>query len=161
MLGAGGMQGFVVFLVVSLLEEYVGADAGFFQLLVVFYGSGGDVDVHAPDGAVLMLDAVDGLDAFQNVLDGIVDGVFAGLQGQALMSHVLQGDDFGPDFLLGELFPRDVLVFEVVGAVDAAVHAIVGKVKRCEEDDAVAVKVFFDLLRQGVDLLRLFGQFAG
>ena len=108
-----------------------------------------------------MLDAVDGLDAFQNILDGVVDGVFAGLKGQALMPHVLQGDDFGPDFLLGKLFPRDVLVLVMVGAVDAAVHAVVGKIEGREEDDAVAVKVFFDLLRQSVDLLRLFGQFAG
>ena len=161
MLGAGGVQRLVVFLVVGLLEEDVGADAGVFQLLVVLYRGGGDVDVHAPDGAVFMLDAVDGLDAFQNVLDGVVDGVLAGLQGQALVAHVLQGDDFGPDFLLGEFFPRDVLVLMMVGAVDAAVHAVVGKVEGREEDDAVAVEVFFDLLRQGVDLLRLLGQFAG
>ena len=108
-----------------------------------------------------MLDAVNGLDALEDVLYWVVDGVFAGLQGEALMSHVLQSGDFLYDLFLGEFFPRDVLVLEVVRAVNAAVHAVVGKIKGSEQDDAVAVEIFFDLLRQGVDLLVLFGQFAG
>ena len=160
-LGAGGVQIFVVFLVVRFLEEDVSADTGFFQFPVVLDGGGRNVDVHAADGAVLMLDAVDGLDALEDVLYWVVDGVFAGLQGEALVSHVLQSGDFLYDFFLGEFFPRDVLVLEVVRAVNAAVHAVVGKIKGSEQDDAVAVEILFDLLRQGVDLGVLLRQLAG
>ena len=76
------------------------------------------------------------------------------------MSHVLKGDDLAPDLVLGELLARDVLVLHVVGAVDAAVDAVVGEVERREHDDAVAVEVLLDLLGEGIDFGVLLGDVA-
>ena len=159
-LGTGGMELLVAFLVVGLLEEDVGADAGVLELAVVLDGGGGDVDVDAADGAVLVLDVVDGLDGLEDVLDGVVDGILAAFDGESLVSHVLKGNDLAPDLVLGELLARDVLVLHVVGAVDAAVDAVVGEVERREHDDAVAVEVLLDLLGEGVDFGVLLGDVA-
>ena len=101
------------------------------------------------------------MDAVQHVLDGAVHRVLAGLDGQALVAHVLQGDDLFLHFLLGQLFPGDVLVLLVVGTVQTAVDAVVGQVQRREDDNAVAVEILFDLLGQGVQLLDLLGDVAG
>ena len=68
-----------------------------------------------------MLDGIDSLNAFQNILNGIVHRILAGFQSQALVSHILKGDDLPADFILGQLFPADMLVFVVVGTVGAAV----------------------------------------
>ena len=160
-LGAGGVQLQVALLVVGLLEEDVGADAGLLEHAVFLDGGGRDVDVHAADGAVLVLDGVDGADALQDVLDGVVDRVLAGLDGQALVAHVLQGDDLAPHVLLAELDAGDVLVLAVVGTVDAAVDAVVGEVERREHHDAVAVEGELDLLGELIHLLHLFGDLAG
>ena len=43
------------------------------KLAVIFHGGGGNVYVNPADGAVFMFDGVDGVDAFQNVIYGIVD----------------------------------------------------------------------------------------
>ena len=152
-LGAGGVQLFVRFLVVGLLEEDVGADAGFLQLAVVLHGGGSDVDIDTADGAVLMLDGVDGLDGLQNVLQRIIPGILAAFQRQTLVAHILQGDDLGPDFLLGQLLAGDVLVLTVVGAVGAAVDAVIAQVQGRKHDDTVAVEILLDLLGQRIDLL--------
>ena len=154
-LRAARMEDFVAFLMIGLLEEDVRSDARVLQLAVVFDGRGGDVHVDAADGAVLVLDAVDRLDGFENVFDRIFDGMLAAFDGQPLVAHVLQRDDFAADFVLRELFARNVFVLKVIRAVDAAVDAVVGEVQRREEDDAVAVEILLDLLRQRVDLLVL------
>ena len=107
-----------------------------------------------------MLDAVYGLNALQNILNGIVDGVFARLQRQPLVSHVLKRDNFAPDILLGQLFAGDVLVFVVIGTVGAAVDAVIGEVKRRKHHDAVAVKALLDLHGQFLDLLNQVRLFA-
>ena len=153
MLGSGRVQLEIAFLVVGLLEQDVGADAGLLELAVVFDRGGCDVDVDAADGAVLVLDAVDGLDALEYVLDGVVDRVLSGLEREALVSHVLQGDDFLSDLLLGQLFAGDVAVLGVIRTVNAAVDAVVGQIERGKHDDAVTIKVLLDLLCQGVNLL--------
>ena len=72
--------------------------------------------------------------------------VFPRLDGQPLVAHSLQGNDLGADFLLGQLLPGDGLVLPVIGAVGAAVDAVVGKVKWCEEHDAVAIESLLDFL---------------
>ena len=101
------------------------------------------------------------MDAVEDVCDGVVDGVLARLDRQALMPHVLQCDDLGAHLVLRELFAGDVLVFEVIGAVDAAVDAVVGKIQRCEHHDAVAVERQLDLVGELVHLLDLVGEVAG
>ena len=108
-----------------------------------------------------MLNAVNGLDAVENVLDGIIHRVFAGFNGKALMTHVLQRNDFLCDLLLRQLAARDVMVLAVIRAVDAAVHAVVGKVQRREHDNAVAIKLVLDLVCKLIDFVQNLRVFAG
>ena len=128
---------------------------------VFLHGGGGDVDVDAADGSVFVLDGIDGVDALEDVLDGVVHRVFAGFDGQPLVAHVLQGDDFVSHFLLRQLLARYVAVLPVVGAVDAAVDAVVGQIQRREHDDAVAVELLLDLPGQRGDLRLHLGVFIG
>ena len=79
--------------------------------------------------------------------------VFARLDGQALVSHVLQRHHFGANLVLGKLAARDGAVLGVIWAIQAAVHAIVGKVERREQHDAVAVVGQLYLARQALYLL--------
>ena len=161
MLGARGVELFVALLVVGLLEQDVGADARILEHPVFFHGGGRDVHVDAADGPVLVADAVDGADAVEDVADGVHGGVLARFQGQTLMAHVLQGDDLAGHFLLGQLFADDVLVAGVVGAVDAAVDAVIGQVQRREHDDAVAVELVLDAVGQPVQGLYPVRQLTG
>ena len=154
------MQLLVGLLVVGLLEEDVGADAGLLEFAVVLDGGGGDVDVDPADRAVLVLDAVDGPDAFKDILDRVVLRVLAGLEREPLVAHILQGDHLRPDLLLGEFLAADVGVRAVVGAVGAAVDAVVRQIERREHDDPVAVELLLDLHGEVADLLILLRQFA-
>ena len=108
-----------------------------------------------------MLDGIDRVDAVEYVLDGIVDGVLARFDGKALVPHILKGYDLLANLVLGELFPCDMLVFEVIRAVNAAVHAVIGKIERSEYDDPVAVKGELDLLRDLEHTVYAFGVLAG
>ena len=160
MLGAGGMQFQVALFVVGLLEQDVGADAGFLQLAVILHRGGGDVHVDAADVAIFIVNGVDRMDALQDIFNGIVHRVLPGFDGQALVPHILECHDFRTDFLLGELFPGDVFVDPVIGTVDAAVDTVVGQVEGGEEDNAVAIEGVLDLRRQLVHLLYLFRNVA-
>ena len=139
------MQLLVSLAVVGLLEELVGADLGFVKLAVVLDRRGGDVHVEAADGAVLVLDRVDGLDGLEDVLDRIVLGVLARLKEQALVAEVLERDHLVADLLLRELLAHDALVLGMVRAVRAGVDAVVREVERREEHDAAAVDVLLHL----------------
>ena len=103
-----------------------------------------------------MLDAVDGLDGFQNIFKRVVDRVFAGFQCQTFVAHVLQGDDLAADVLLCQFLAGDGLVLCVVGTVGTTVHAIVRQVQRGEHHDAVAVEFLLDFAGQTVDFLHQF-----
>ena len=108
-----------------------------------------------------MLNGIDGFDAFQHVFNGVLHRVLSQLDGQTLVAHVLQGDDLRLDLLLGEFFPGDVLIFQMVGAVNTAVDAVVGKVEGGEHNDAVAIEVQLDLPGQVLHFLHLFGNVTG
>ena len=140
------MELFVVFLVVRLLKEDIRADARFLELSVVFDRRRRDVDIHAADRAVFVLDGIYRLDAFEHIFERIVHGVFSRLQREALVPHILQRDDLAADLVLRELPAMDMLVLRMVGTVDAAVHAIIRQIERCKEHDALAVKLLLDLL---------------
>lgn len=73
-----------------------------------------------PDHAIVMGGVVDGVDAFEDVLDRIVHRILAGFDGQTLVAHVLEGAHLRSDLFLGQLLAGDVLVLGVVWAVDAA-----------------------------------------
>ena len=101
------------------------------------------------------------MDAFQDVLDGVVHWVFTGFQGQSFVAHILQGNDFLLDFFLGQFLPGNVLVLLVVGTVHTAVDTVVGQVQRGKQDDTLAVDLVFDLFGQVVDAFQDGGIFAG
>ena len=63
MLWSGWMQFLVSFLIISLLEQNVGSDSCILQLAVILNGCCRDVDIHTTDCTVLVLDAVDRIDA--------------------------------------------------------------------------------------------------
>jgi hypothetical protein len=114
-------------LVVGLLEQDVGADASVLQLHIVGHRGRGDIDVGAADITVLELQAVDGLDAFQDVVDGAVDRILAEFQGQPLVPEAFQHPHLLGQFRLGELAPGH-LVIAVVAAIGATVDTVVGEV---------------------------------
>ena len=147
------MKRLVRFLVVSLLEKDIRSDPRVFEHLVLFYCSRRDVHVDSSDRAVFVFDAVDRLDAFEYIFYRVVERVFAGLDRQSLVAHILQRDHFLPDVLLAEFLSRDVLVLAVVRTVNASVDAVVGKVQRREHHDPVAVEMLFYLFAECKDLL--------
>ena len=61
---------------------------------------------------------------------------------------------------LGQLFPADMLVFVVVGAVGAAVDTVIGQIQRGEHNDTVPVEIFFNLFRQTIHFLVFLRQIA-
>ena len=103
-----------------------------------------------------MMNGVDRVDALEDIFDGVVDGVFAGFDGESLVTHVLQRDNFLTHFFLRQLLAGDVLVLVVVRTVNAAVDAVVGEVKRREHNNTVAVEGELDFLRQIIHRLNLF-----
>jgi hypothetical protein len=113
-LGPGGMQFLIALLIVGLLKENVGPDSCVLQLSVILNGGGGNIHIDSPDGAVLMMDSVNSLDAFQNILDGIVDRILSSFQSKALMSHILKGDYFLSDLFLCQFFSGDMPVFQMI-----------------------------------------------
>ena len=140
------VEGFIVRLVVSLLEKYVSADTGVLQFPIVLYGSGSYIHIHPADCPVAVMCPVNGRYGFENVFNGVVHRVFTGLDRQSLVSHVLQGDDFPADFILRELLSEDMSVFCVVRTIYTAVYTPVGKVQRCEHHYPVPVEFPFDFL---------------
>ena len=120
-----GVELLIAFLVIGLLKQDICADARFLQPAVVFHGGGGYVYIHAADVAVLVMNAVYGMDAFEDIVNRVMDGVFARLDGKTLVALVLERDDLGTQFLLRQLFPRYVLVLRVIGTVYAAVYAVI------------------------------------
>ena len=120
------MQVLIAFLMIGFLEEDISTNACFLQLTVIFYSSSRNVYVYAADSAVFMLNRIDSLDAFQNVLNRIVYRVLAGLQSKTLMTHILQCNNLGTYLLLRQLFASDMLVCSMVRTVNAVIDTIIG-----------------------------------
>ena len=147
--------------VVCLLEENVGADPGLLKLSVIFNCRRRDIHIHSADIAILMVNGIDRLNAFENVFYRIMHGIFSRLYCKAFMSHVLKSNDLIPNFPLSKLLPRNAPVLEVVRTVDTAVDAVVGKIKRREHDYSVAVEGQLYLPCERVHLLDLLRNIAG
>lgn len=109
-LRTGGVKLFIAFLVIGFLKEDIRSDAGFLQHVVFFFRGGGDVDIHPPDCSVFVVNVINGVDAFQNVRDRVVQRVFAGFNGKPLVSHVLQRRDLPNKVLLRQLL-REMCLF--------------------------------------------------
>ena len=152
-LGAGGVQALVVFLVVGLLEQDVRADTGFVQLAVGVHVRRGDIDIDAADAVPAFADAVDGLDAVDDVFQRVVARVLAGFDREALVADADQRADLLLDLLLGELPAGNRAVLGVVGTVGAPVDAVVGQIQGREKHDPVAVETMLDRRGERIDLL--------
>ena len=63
------MQSLIVFFVICLLEKYVSSYACVAELTVILYCCGSDIDIDATYRTVFMLDAINSLDAFENIFD--------------------------------------------------------------------------------------------
>ena len=74
--------------------------------------------------------------------------VFSGFQCKTFVSHILKGDDFIADFLLGQLLPGNVFIFCMVWAVGTAIDAVVGEIEGREHDNPVAVETVFNFFGQ-------------
>ncbi len=129
-LRTGRVKGLIALFVIGLLEQNVGSDSGFLELSVILHSRGCNVDIDSADRSVLVLDGVDRIDTLENVLDRVVERIFAGLDGKTLMSHILKSSDLSGDLLLCQLLARDMAVLAVVRAVNTAVDAVVGEVER-------------------------------
>lgn len=151
-LGSLWMKLLVLLRMVGFLEELIGADLRIMKLAVIFNRRRGDVDVQAADLSVLVFDRIDGLNRLQNVFDGVVLGVLASLEQQTLVTEVLKGNHLAGDFFLRELLADDVLIFSVIRAIGAGIHAVIGEIERREENDAVAVD--FSLTSRAIEKMR-------
>ena len=129
--------------------------------MVVLNGGSRYIDIDTADGTVFMFDAVDGFDAFQNILDGVVDRILTGLDRQAFMAHILQGGHLADNILLCKLFSWYMAVLMVIRAVYTAVYTVIGKIQRCEHDYTVAVKILFNLLCKVIDFQNLIFHITG
>ena len=85
----------------------------------------GNVHIRAADGSVAVVDRVDCVDRFENILYGAHCRVLTRLQSQALVSHILQGDNLLTNLLLRELAAGNGTVDGVVRAIYAAIYAVV------------------------------------
>ena len=124
------MQFFILLLVIGFLEQDVCSNSSVMQFPVIFHCSCSDIHIDPANCSVFVLNVINGVNGFQNVFNGVVQGVFSSLQSQPFVSHILQRNDFSFDFLLRQFFSADMLVFRMIRAVNAAVHAVVGKIKR-------------------------------
>ena len=115
----------IAFLIIRFLKENVCADSRILELSVIFDCRGRNIHVHPAYIAVFMVNGVNRINALNNVLYRVINGILARLKRKALMAHVLKGNYFVPNLLLGEFFPCDVLVLQVVRTVNAAVDAII------------------------------------
>ncbi len=89
---------------------YVPISAALSMLVNVFGRGRGNVHVNASDCAIAVFDAIDGFHALQDVFDGVVLRVFTCFDGQALMTHILQGNNLSANLFLSEL-PAGMLRF--------------------------------------------------
>ena len=124
-LGPRRVQLLVTLFVVGLLEQDIRSDARFFEFSVIFNGRRRNVDVYAANVAVPVMNGIYGFDAFENIFDRVVHGVFARLYRKAFMPHILKRDDLFFYLLLRQFDAGDSLVFCVVRAVNAPVDAVI------------------------------------
>ena len=127
-------------LVVSLLEENVSADARLVKHPILLDGGCSDVHIDTTDSSVLMMYGVDRLDRLKDIFDRVVAWVFASLEGETLVPHVLQCDHLLSYLLLRQLVTGNGAVLSVVRTIDTTIDTVVGEVERSKEDNALTVE---------------------
>ena len=76
-------------LVVSFLKEDVGTDARLVEHTILLDSGCGDVDIDTTNSPILMMYRVDRLDRLKDILYRVVAWIFARLESETLMSHIL------------------------------------------------------------------------
>ena len=119
------MQFQVLLPVVGFLEEDICADSRSLEFTVTLYVRCGNVHVHAADGIAALVHGVNGFDGLQDILQGVIHGIFPGFYGKPLVAGADKSPDLCRNLILGEFTAGNRLVLIVVGAVYAAVNAVV------------------------------------
>ena len=146
------MKLLIRFLVIGLLEKNIRPDAGFLELSVILDRRRCNIHIDTANRAILVLNAVNRLDALKDIFNRIIDGILTCFQSQTFVPHILKGNDFLFDLFLGQLLAQNMLIFVVIRAINTAVHAVVRQIKRRKHHDAVAVISILDLARERVNL---------
>ena len=71
-----------------------------------------------------MLYAVDDVDTFKNILNGIHGRVLARFKGKELVAHVLQGNTPASHLLLTDFFAGDVFILRMILAIHVTVDTV-------------------------------------
>ena len=79
MLRSGWVELFIAFLMIGFLEQDIGTDTGFLKLTIIFHGGCRNVYIDTADISIFMMDTVNGFNALQNVLNGVVNGILSRL----------------------------------------------------------------------------------
>ena len=151
----------VAVFVVCFLEEDIGTDTCLFQFSVVLNCCRSDIYVNSSDITILMVNAVDRLDALEDILDRIVLRILTCLDRQSLMTHILKCDNFLTDLFLSKLLSRDRLILCMIRAVQASVDAVIREIQRREKHYSVSVVCLLDLFSDLEHLLDAFRIFTG
>ena len=154
------MKLFIAFFMISFLEQDICTDACFFQHPIFFHSSCRNVHIHTTDSTIFMLNGINSLDTFQNVFNGVVHRVFPCFQCQTLMPHILQSHNFFDNFFLCQFFPGNVFIFGMIRAVHTAIDTVIGQIQGRKHDNTIAIKIFFQLFCQSVNLLDFIGHFT-
>ena len=107
------------------------------------------------------MNRINRLNTFENIFNRIINRILARFNCKSLMTHILESNNLVLNFLLSELLSCDMLVFVMIRAVNTAVYAIVGKIKRSKHNDSVAVESKLNLICELIHLLNLLGNVAG
>ena len=149
------MKLLIRFLIVGLLEEDVRSNSCLVQLPVVLHCGRRYIYIYTPYCTVLVLDAVYRVYTLQDVLDRIHLRILTGLNGQSLVTHILQCYDLPSHLFLGELLSGYMLILDVIRTIHTPIYTVVGQIQRREHNYSVAVEVLLDLLRQIIYLIYL------
>ena len=125
MLGTCGVELQIALLVVGFLKQNICTDTRILELAVIFNSGCGYINVDATNCAVLVIYAVNCLDALENILNRVVYRVLACFDCKTLMPHILKCDNLCANLVLSELFSGNMLILHMIRAINAAVHAVV------------------------------------
>ena len=135
--------------VIRLLEQLVGADLPFAERPKLVVGERRHVDIHAPNLAMAVRDAVDRVHALEHVRESLPRIRFARDQQRTLVPLVDQDAHFLGDLRLRERATNDRAVPRAERAVGALVGAHVRDVERREQDQTATVDRVLHVLRGG------------
>ena len=149
------MQLFIAFLVIGFLEQDVCTNACFVKLSVVLHSGSSNIYINTADSTVLMFNIINSVYGFQHIFNRIVYRILSQFNGQALVAHILQGNNFLANLILSQLLTANMLILGMVRAIQTAVDAIIGKIQWGKQYNTIAVVILLNLTSQIIDFLQL------